>query len=55
MSELKKYTLVENIGRGSFGVISKWKRIEDGKEFAVKEINYSRMTEKDRKQIVAEV
>lgn len=30
-SELDKYTIVSNIGKGSFGVISKVKRHEDGK------------------------
>lgn len=30
-SEMDKYRLVENIGKGSFGVISKVQRIEDGK------------------------
>lgn len=30
-SEMDKYRLVSNIGKGSFGVISKIQRIEDGK------------------------
>lgn len=55
VSELDKYRLVSNIGKGSFGVISKVQRIEDGKEFALKQLDYSKMTEKDRKQILAEV
>lgn len=29
--EMEKYRLVSNIGKGSFGVISKVQRIEDGK------------------------
>ncbi|ORY33500.1 kinase-like domain-containing protein [Naematelia encephala] len=55
VSELDNYKLVSNIGKGSFGVISKVQRIEDGKEFALKQLDYSKMTEKDRKQILAEV
>jgi serine/threonine protein kinase len=54
-SEIEKYRLVSNIGKGSFGVISKVQRLEDGKEFALKQLDYSKMTEKDRKQILAEV
>lgn len=55
VSELEKYKLVSNIGKGSFGVISKVQRIEDGKEFALKQLDYAKMTDKDRKQILAEV
>ena len=54
-SEMEKYRLVSNIGKGSFGVISKVQRVDDGKEFALKQLDYSKMTEKDRKQILAEV
>ncbi|EIW72063.1 hypothetical protein TREMEDRAFT_25026 [Tremella mesenterica DSM 1558] len=53
--ELDRYKLVCNIGKGSFGVISKVQRVEDGKEFAMKQLDYSKMTDKDRKQILAEV
>jgi len=31
VSELEKYQLISNIGKGSFGVISKVRRVEDGK------------------------
>ncbi|WWD03623.1 hypothetical protein V865_001678 [Kwoniella europaea PYCC6329] len=55
VSELDRYKLVSNIGKGSFGVISKVQRVTDGKEFALKQLDYSKMTEKDRKQILAEV
>ncbi|KAL7418426.1 hypothetical protein Q5752_006884 [Cryptotrichosporon argae] len=55
IAELDKYKLVSNIGKGSFGVISKVQRIDDGREFAMKQIDYSKMTDKDRKQITSEV
>ncbi|WWC91663.1 uncharacterized protein L201_006609 [Kwoniella dendrophila CBS 6074] len=55
VSEMDKYKLISNIGKGSFGVISKVQRVTDGKEFALKQLDYSKMTEKDRKQILAEV
>ena len=47
--------VLETIGTGSFGKILKVKRKSDGKIFARKELCYERMTEQDRKQIVAEV
>ena len=31
ISELDRYKLVSNIGKGSFGVISKVQRVDDGK------------------------
>jgi hypothetical protein len=55
VAELDKYRLIGNIGKGSFGVISKVQRIDDGKEFALKQLDYAKMTDKDRKQILAEV
>lgn len=80
---MEKYRLVSNIGKGSFGVISKVQRVQDGKvrilpgplmsiagkhnaskaeavidspqEFALKQLDYGKMNERDRKQIMAEV
>lgn len=49
------YEPLEVIGNGSFGVIRKVKRRSDGQLFARKELNFERMTDRDRKQIVAEV
>jgi serine/threonine protein kinase len=46
---------LEVIGSGTFGLIRKVKRISDGKIFARKELQFDRMTDRDRKQIVAEV
>lgn len=43
------------IGSGTFGLIRKVCRRSDGRTFARKELNFERMSERDRKQIVAEV
>ena len=43
------------IGNGTFGLIRKVRRKADGALFARKELNFERMNERDRKQIVAEV
>ena len=54
-SVIEGYENVEIIGKGSFGSIRKVARKSDGKLFARKELCYDRMTDRDRKQIVAEV
>ncbi|PWN48769.1 kinase-like protein, partial [Violaceomyces palustris] len=43
------------IGQGTFGLIRKVRRKSDAMLFARKELNFERMSERDRKQIVAEV
>ncbi|KAI8992906.1 kinase-like domain-containing protein [Trametes punicea] len=54
-SPLDLYEPLDVIGNGSFGIIRKVRRKADGLIFARKELNFERMTERDRKQIVAEV
>ena len=54
-SVIDDYEPLDIIGNGSFGVIRKVRRRSDGMLFARKELNFERMTDKDRKQIVAEV
>ncbi|KAI0784315.1 hypothetical protein C8Q75DRAFT_779630 [Abortiporus biennis] len=54
-SPLLLYDSLDVIGNGSFGIIRKVRRKADGLIFARKELNFERMTERDRKQIVAEV
>ncbi|KAH8077500.1 kinase-like domain-containing protein [Cristinia sonorae] len=49
------YESLDVIGNGSFGIIRKVRRKSDGLIFARKELNFERMSERDRKQIVAEV
>ncbi|TPX72301.1 hypothetical protein SpCBS45565_g00640 [Spizellomyces sp. 'palustris'] len=50
-----KYEPLNLIGSGSFGVIRKVRRRSDGKIYARKEIDYRRMSEREKKQLVAEV
>ncbi|KAJ6581454.1 kinase-like domain-containing protein [Mycena capillaripes] len=54
-SFLDLYEALDVIGNGAFGIIRKVRRKTDGLIFARKELNFERMNERDRKQIVAEV
>ncbi|KIX10117.1 uncharacterized protein Z518_01198 [Rhinocladiella mackenziei CBS 650.93] len=49
-----KYEVQEIIGRGTFGIIRKVRRKEDGHILCRKEINYLKMSQKDRDQLHAE-
>ncbi|KAJ7797106.1 kinase-like domain-containing protein [Mycena olivaceomarginata] len=51
---LNLYDTLPEIGRGSFGVVRRVRRKSDGMIFARKELNFQRMSPKDRKQIAAE-
>ncbi|KAG2368496.1 kinase-like domain-containing protein [Suillus spraguei] len=52
---LELYEPLDIIGNGSFGIIRKVRRKSDGQILARKELNFERMSDRDRKQIVAEV
>ncbi|KAG8805790.1 G2-specific serine/threonine protein kinase [Serendipita sp. 399] len=52
---LDAYEAIDIIGNGSFGVIRKVRRKEDSAIYARKELNFERMSDRDKKQIVAEV
>ncbi|KAJ3286809.1 hypothetical protein HK104_008870 [Borealophlyctis nickersoniae] len=52
---MNNYEPLEVIGSGSFGVIRKVRRKSDGRILARKEIDYRKMSEKEKKQLVAEV
>ncbi|EKD14691.1 uncharacterized protein L3040_000214 [Drepanopeziza brunnea f. sp. 'multigermtubi'] len=54
MSEGEKYDVLEKIGHGSFGIIRKVRRRQDGQVLCRKEINYVRMSQKEREQLHAE-
>ena len=44
----EKYEWLEEIGKGSFGSVSKVKRRTDGKILVWKELNYGKMSEKEK-------
>jgi serine/threonine protein kinase len=46
---------LEVIGKGSFGLIRKVKRKSDGRILARKEIDYRAMSDREKRQLVAEV
>ncbi|KAI9225178.1 MAG: kinase-like domain-containing protein [Piptocephalis tieghemiana] len=54
-STIGKYITMEVIGQGSFGIVYKAKRREDGLVVVAKTVNYSNMTNQDRQQVVDEV
>ncbi|KAJ5067516.1 camk family protein kinase [Anaeramoeba ignava] len=53
--QIGKYQELEVIGKGSFGIVKKIKRISDSKIFVWKEIYFGRMCEKELELIVREV
>ncbi|KAF9738224.1 hypothetical protein PMIN06_001762 [Paraphaeosphaeria minitans] len=55
MPEDDKYEVLEKIGHGSFGIIRKVKRKTDGYILCRKEISYSKMSQKEKEQLQAEL
>ena len=52
---LEDYEVVEWIGGGCFGSVSRVRRSEDGQELVWKAINYGKLTEREKKAVVSEV
>lgn len=52
---MENYQHISVIGKGNFGSISKIRRISDGKILVWKEIDYGKMSDKEKSQIVSEV
>jgi NIMA (never in mitosis gene a)-related kinase len=52
---MENYEIITHIGKGSFGLVSKVKRKSDGKILVWKELNYGKMSEREKKQLVLEV
>jgi serine/threonine protein kinase len=48
-------TLVEQIGKGSFGTVSRIRRKSDGRIMVCKEITYGKMSDKEKQMLVSEV
>ena len=45
---MQNYEKICDIGKGSFGKVSKIKRVADGRILVWKELNYGRMSEKEK-------
>ena len=52
---MQDYEVLKEIGSGSFGRVTKVRRKWDSKELACKEINYAKLSDNDKQQIVSEV
>lgn len=52
---MEDYQVLGLIGKGSFGQVSKIKRKSDGRTLVWKELNYGKMSEKEKQQLVSEV
>eukprot|EP01116_Phalansterium_solitarium_P000805 TRINITY_DN10662_c0_g1_i1.p1 TRINITY_DN10662_c0_g1~~TRINITY_DN10662_c0_g1_i1.p1 ORF type:complete len:407 (+),score=88.38 TRINITY_DN10662_c0_g1_i1:112-1332(+) len=55
MGSLDAYELIENIGKGTFGTVSKIRRKSDQKVLVWKQMDYGKMGEKEKQQLVQEV
>lgn len=52
---MELYEKISDIGKGSFGIVSKIRRKADGKFLVWKEMNYGKMSEKEKQLLVSEV
>ena len=52
---MENYEKLETIGKGCFGIVSKIRRKADGRILVWKELNYGKMSEKEKQQLVSEV
>ena len=51
----EKYEKIKDIGKGSFGRVSLIRRKKDNKTLVWKELDYGRMSEKEKQMLVSEV
>ena len=49
------YTVLEQLATGGFGVVSRVRRVTDGKILVWKELHYQRMNKKERRMMITEV
>lgn len=53
--QFQDYEWLADIGRGCFGAVSKIRRRSDGKILVWKELNYTKMSDKEKQMLVGEV
>lgn len=53
--KMENYEVLGTIGKGSFGNVRKIKRKSDGRILVWKELNYGKMSEREKTQLVSEV
>jgi serine/threonine protein kinase len=53
--QFEKYEWLLEIGKGSFGSVSKIRRRSDSKILVWKELNYTKMSDKEKQMLVSEV
>lgn len=54
-SKKSNYRVGRNIGKGSFGIVTQVTNIKTGEECVWKELDYGRMKDKEKQQLVTEV
>jgi hypothetical protein len=52
---MQKYVHIKRIGQGMAGVVSVYRNVLDGEEYALKEIDLTYLCPKDRKQAQNEI
>lgn len=52
---MDKYEVIAEIGKGCFGRVYKIKRKQDGRILVWKELNYGKMSDKEKSMVVSEV
>ena len=52
---MENYEILSQIGKGSFGTVTKIRRLSDSKLLVWKELNYGKMGEREKHQLVSEV
>lgn len=52
---MENFEKITDLGKGSFGIVSKIRRKSDGKIFVWKALNYGQMSDKEKQLLVNEV